>query len=88
MGRVYLSAEQLAAVTPWSIEAIATMVRRKQLVCGVHWFQPGGPRGARVFKWAAIVAFIETGRTVDAPASGPEEEEQVARTVSRLLALQ
>jgi hypothetical protein len=57
--REYLNAEQLATVTPWSRKAIARMVEKGVLVRGVHYFQPQGPRTALIFKWSAIVAFIE-----------------------------
>jgi len=55
----YLSAEELAQRTPWTIEAIEKMIRRGLLVRGQHYFQPTGQRGRLVFKWAAIVAMIE-----------------------------
>jgi hypothetical protein len=57
--REYLSAEQLAEVGPWSIESIQTMVRRGALQRGVHYFQPQGPRTKMIFKWTAIVNWIE-----------------------------
>lgn len=57
--RAYLSAEQLAAVTPWSVNAIRKMVARGTFRRGVHYFQPLGGRRQLVFKWAAIVDFIE-----------------------------
>lgn len=63
----YLSVEQLAAVTPWSVRAIEKMVSRSVLVKGVHYFQPFGRRSQRIFKWAAIEALIESGA---APAAG------------------
>jgi len=59
--RAYLSAEQLAALTPWSPDAIEKMVRRGTLARGVHYFQPAGRRGRLLFKWDAIVALIECG---------------------------
>ena len=58
-GREYLSAVQLAALTPWSVEAINKKVRRGELVRGKHYFQPNGPGSQLVFKWSAIVALIE-----------------------------
>jgi hypothetical protein len=57
----YLSAEQLSAVTPWSVDAIEKMVARGALVKGVHFFQPFGRRSQRIFKWSAIRALIEGG---------------------------
>ena len=61
-GREYLSAEQLAEVTPWSVDAIEKMVRRGVLKRDVHYFQPFGRRTQLVFKWSAIVTLIEGGR--------------------------
>ena len=54
--RAYLYAEDLARVTPWSVDAIEKMVARGKLRRGIHWFQPAG---RRIFKWAAIVKLIE-----------------------------
>jgi hypothetical protein len=55
----YLSAEELAAVTPWTVDAIEKMIARGVLVKDVHFFQPFGPRSQRIFKWSAIEALIE-----------------------------
>ena len=55
----YLSTEQLAALTPWSVEAIRRMVTRGVLRRGEHYFQPLGARTQLLFKWPAIVALIE-----------------------------
>ena len=57
--REYLSADQLAEVTPWSISAIEKMVSRGVLRRDVHYFQPFGRRTQLVFKWSAVVALIE-----------------------------
>jgi hypothetical protein len=55
----YLSAEQLAQQTPWSIDALEKMIQRGELRRNVHWFQPKGPGTQRIFKWSAIAAWIE-----------------------------
>jgi hypothetical protein len=65
--REYLSAEQLAQVSPWSVQAIQKMVQRGVLTCNVHYFQPFGQRARLVFKWSAIVTLIE-GRSPDGDA--------------------
>jgi hypothetical protein len=57
--RPYLSAEQLAAVTPWSVNAIWKMSGRGMLQRNAHYFRALGRRRKIVFKWRAIVAFIE-----------------------------
>lgn len=72
--RAYLSADQLAELTPWSPDAIEKMMRRGVLVCGVHYFQPFGRRGRLLFKWDAIVALIE-GRPVQSEAQAVVEGE-------------
>lgn len=56
----YLYADELAALTPWSVEAIDAKVRRGDFRLGVHYFQDG-QRGRRIFKWTAIVELIESG---------------------------
>jgi hypothetical protein len=54
----YLYAEELSALTPWTVDAINTKVRRGELQRGVHYFQDH--KGGRlIFKWAAIVDLIE-----------------------------
>jgi hypothetical protein len=66
---VYLSVRQLAELTPWSEDEIDHKIRRGDFKRGVHFFQPTGRRRARlVFKWAAIVEFIE-GRSSEPPSS-------------------
>lgn len=54
-----MSVAELAALTPWTPQAIRLMVSRGILREGVHYFHVGR---RPVFKWAAIVAFIEQGR--------------------------
>jgi len=56
----YLYIEELAALTPWTEDAIRTKVRRGELRHRVHYFQDH--RGGRlIFKWDAIVELIEGG---------------------------
>lgn len=57
--RPYLGIEQLAALTPWSIDAIRRRMRRGFFRPGVHFFQPAGPRREVIFKWAAVQELIE-----------------------------
>jgi hypothetical protein len=54
----YLSIAELAKLTPWTGQAIRTMMSRGVLREGEHFFYVGR---RPVFKWAAIVAFIEHG---------------------------
>jgi hypothetical protein len=66
LGREYLSIEQLAAIGPWSVDAIEKMIRRGILRREIHYFQPFGPRTRLIFKWSAIVTLIEgRGSLVD-----------------------
>jgi len=65
----YLYAEQLAALTPWSVEAIRKKVQRGELRLGVHYFQEQH-RGRLIFKWAAIVELIESGTCGHKAAAG------------------
>jgi hypothetical protein len=82
--REYLNAEQLAAVTPWSKKAIAHMVEKGVLVRGVHYFQPQGPGTRLLFKWSAIVAFIEGTAPGVAEDGGPDVD-ATAAALERLL---
>lgn len=52
----YLSISELARLTPWTDQAIRTMVSRGVFREGEHYFHVGR---RPVFKWEAIVAFIE-----------------------------
>jgi hypothetical protein len=52
----YLSIRELAEVTPWTEQAIRTMISKGILREGEHLFHVGR---RPVFKWDAIVAFIE-----------------------------
>ncbi len=66
--REYLYIEHLDGLTPWTREAIETMVRRGVFRRGVHYFQPGGRRGRIIFKWSKVVEFIEQAiAAADAP---------------------
>lgn len=57
--REYLSVAQLAELTPWSPQAIRTLVSRGKLRQGQHFFRPLGPGSHVIFKWSAIQEFIE-----------------------------
>ena len=57
--RPYLSIDELAAVTPWTADAIQKMLKRGVLKRGIHYFQPFGRRTQLIFKWSAIVMLIE-----------------------------
>jgi hypothetical protein len=61
--REYLSAAQLAEVTPWTVDAIEKMIRRGILKENRHYFRPFGHRTQRIFKWHAIVTLIEGDHT-------------------------
>lgn len=56
----YLSITELAGLTPWTPQAIRTMISRGILREGEHFFHVGR---RPVFKWEAVVAFIEQGRS-------------------------
>ena len=65
--REYLYAEQVAALTPWSEDALDRLIQRGTLRAGVHFFQPTGHRGRRIFKWSALVRLIEAHDLEPAP---------------------
>jgi hypothetical protein len=85
ISREYLNVEQLAAVTPWSRKAIAHMVEKGVLVRGVHYFQPQGPGTRLVFKWSAIVTFIEGSAAPRAADGGGPDVEARTAALERLL---
>jgi len=57
--RAYLYIDQLATCTPWSEEAIRTMIARGTFKLGVHYFKPQGPGARPIFSWEAVVRYIE-----------------------------
>jgi len=59
----YLSIAELAQLTPWTDQAIRTMISRGIFREGVHYFYVGR---RPVFKWTAIVGFIERGKQPEA----------------------
>ena len=74
----YLYAEQLAQLTPWTVQAIHAKIRRGELCYGEHYFQEGH-RGRLIFKWEAVVRLIERegsdhcdGREVWSGDQGPQ----------------
>ena len=52
----YLSIRELSALTPWTEQAIRTMMARGVVKEGEHFFHVGR---RTVFKWEAVVEFIE-----------------------------
>lgn len=58
----YLSIAELAQLTPWTDQAIRTMLSKGILREGVQFFYVGR---RPIFKWAAIVAFIESSQTTN-----------------------
>jgi hypothetical protein len=69
--RPYLYIEQLVELTPWSAEAIRTMMRRRIFRLGVHYFKPHGANSRPIFCWRAIEEYIEGGK------AGSENEETI-----------
>lgn len=53
----YVSIRELSALTPWTEQAIRTMMAKGILREGEHFFHVGR---RPVFKWDAIVDFIES----------------------------
>jgi hypothetical protein len=58
----YVSIAELAQLTPWTDQAIRTMMSKGILRPGRHFFYVG--RRA-IFKWSAIVAFIEQSEELE-----------------------
>ncbi len=60
----YLSIRELACFTPWTEQAIRTMMSKGIFCEGEHFFHVGRKP---VFKWAAIVLFIERREELSEP---------------------
>jgi hypothetical protein len=60
----YVSIRELSALTPWTVDAIRTMMAKGVLKEGEHFFHVGR---RTVLKWDAIVGFIERGEQKEAP---------------------
>jgi len=60
----YLSIRELSALTPWTEQAIRTMMAKGVLRVGEHFFHVGR---RTVLKWDTIVGFIERGEREEAP---------------------
>jgi len=56
----YVSIRELSALTPWTEQAIRTMMAKGILRESEHFFHVGR---RPIFKWAAIVGFIEHRNT-------------------------
>ncbi len=72
----YLSVAELSRLTPWTEQAIRTMVSKGILRCDEHFFYVG--RRA-IFKWVAIVAFIERRTGAPAPDRLPHYRDTLNR---------
>jgi hypothetical protein len=72
--RQYLYIEQLAELTPWSEDAIRTMMARGKFKRGMHYFKPHGENSRPIFSWQAIVEYIENERQ----SSGPGDTVRLA----------
>lgn len=65
----YVSIAELATLTPWTEQAIRTMMSRGVLREGEHFFHVGR---RPVIKWAAIVDFVQRrGDYVEGPPDDP-----------------
>src|SRR5262245_57031786 len=89
--RAYLYIDQLAAYTPWSEEAIRTMIARGAFKLGVHYFKPHGPSGRPIFSWRAIVRYIEgddagsqTGNAIPLPDGSVIDLDEATAKAHRL----
>lgn len=61
----YVSIAELSRLTPWSENAIRTMMSRGIFREGYHYFHV---RRRAVFKWVNLVEFIQKGDWPDGPA--------------------
>ncbi len=61
----YPSINELSQLTPWTKQAIRSKMKRGEFVEGVHFFRVGRQV---VFKWTAIVDYIEHREPVSVAA--------------------
>ena len=90
--REYLYIDQLADLTPWSPQAIRTMIARGIFKENVHYFRPNGAVSRPIFSWTAVVQYIEGPQTkpaderaVPLAAGGAIDLDEAAKEVHRLL---
>ncbi len=57
--RAYLYVDQLAELTPWSPGRIRNMISDGSFREGKHYYRPNGPGSRPIFRWSAVVDFIE-----------------------------
>ena len=60
----YLSIRELSELTPWTDQAIRTMMAKGIFREGTHFFHV---RRRPVFKWDAVIAFIERQESENEP---------------------
>ena len=90
--REYLYIDQLADLTPWSAQAIRTMIARGMFKENVHYFRPKGGVSRPIFSWTAVVKYIE-GQEAKATceqgvllaSGGAIDLDEAAKEVHRLL---
>ena len=63
----YVSVRELSQLTPWTEQAVRTMIAKGTFRSGWHYFHVGR---RPVFRWDRVVDFIE-GRDVDATDAIP-----------------
>jgi hypothetical protein len=64
----YVSIAELAQLTPWTEQAIRTMISKGIFVEGKHYYHVGR---RTVFKWKKVCQFIDEGRAASAEAETP-----------------
>jgi hypothetical protein len=90
--REYLYIDQLADLTPWSPQAIRTMIARGIFKENVHYFRPKGAASRPIFSWTAVVNYIEGQEAkpawdgaVPLAGGGAIDLDEAAKEVHRLL---
>jgi hypothetical protein len=64
----YVSIAELAQLTPWTEQAIRTMISKGIFVEGKHYYHVGR---RTVFKWKQVCQFIDEGRPASSAAEAP-----------------
>ncbi len=86
--REFLYTEQLAERTPWTVGRIRNMISDGTFREGKHYYRPKGPGSRPIFKWSAVVEFIETGKQPEIRIEVPpvevlDEDTRQARALLR-----
>ncbi len=77
----YLDLNELTERIPFQKRAIEEFIARGALVEGIHFRQPAGPKGKRVFFWSAIEQWLR-GKDYQLKANHVRKNQQARASIS------